>query len=64
VGGGCKKSCRRKTEPLGPIFWTFETLSAGKSREEKKNTSEGSRGITFSNPVVVVAADRVKTLAA
>jgi hypothetical protein len=30
----------------------------------KKNTSERSRGITFSNPVVVGVADRVKTLAA
>jgi hypothetical protein len=29
-----------------------------------KNTSEGSRGITFSNPAVVEVADRVKTLAA
>jgi hypothetical protein len=29
--------------------------------KEKKNTSEGSRGITFSNPTVVVVADRVKT---
>jgi hypothetical protein len=37
----------------------------GKGREEKKkNTSEGSVGITFSNPAVVGAADRVKTLAA
>jgi hypothetical protein len=31
---------------------------------KKKNTSEGSGGITFSNPVVVGVADRVKTLAA
>jgi hypothetical protein len=31
---------------------------------KKKNTSEGSRGITFSNPAVVGVADRVKTLAA
>jgi hypothetical protein len=31
---------------------------------KKKNTSEGSRGITFSNPVVVGVVDRVKTLAA
>jgi hypothetical protein len=29
-------SCQRKTEPLGPISWTFETLSAGKGREEEK----------------------------
>jgi hypothetical protein len=35
--------------------------SAGK---KKKNTSEGSGGITFSNPAVVGVADRVKTLAA
>jgi hypothetical protein len=32
--------------------------------KKKKNTSEGSEGITFSNPVVVVVAYRVKTLAA
>jgi hypothetical protein len=32
--------------------------------KKKKNTSEGSGGITFSNPVVVGVADRVKTLAA
>jgi hypothetical protein len=31
---------------------------------KKKNTSEGSRSITFNNPVVVGVADRVKTLAA
>jgi hypothetical protein len=31
---------------------------------KKKNTSEGSRGITFSNPAVEGVADRVKTLAA
>jgi hypothetical protein len=32
--------------------------------EKKKNTSEGSGGITFSNPAVVGVVDRVKTLAA
>jgi hypothetical protein len=32
--------------------------------KKKKNTSEGSGGITFSNPVVVGVADMVKTLAA
>jgi hypothetical protein len=32
--------------------------------KKKKNTSEGSRGITFGNPVVVEVADRVKTLVA
>jgi hypothetical protein len=31
---------------------------------KKKNTSEGSGVITFSNPVVVGVADRVKTLVA
>jgi hypothetical protein len=30
--------------------------------KKKKNTSEGSRGITFSNPTMVGVADRVKTL--
>jgi hypothetical protein len=35
-GGGCKASCRRKTKPLGLISWTFETLSAGKGREEEE----------------------------
>jgi hypothetical protein len=52
-GGGCKVSCRRKTEPLGPIPWTFETLYAGKGRKKRKNTSEWSGDITFSNPAVV-----------
>jgi hypothetical protein len=32
--------------------------------KKKKNTSEGSGGITFSNPAVVGVAERVKTLAA
>jgi hypothetical protein len=32
--------------------------------KKKKNTNEGSRGITFSNPAVAGVADRVKTLAA
>jgi hypothetical protein len=31
---------------------------------KKKNISEGSRGVTFSNPAVVGVAERVKTLAA
>jgi hypothetical protein len=35
-GEGCKARCRRKTKPLGPISWTFETFSAGKGREEEK----------------------------
>jgi hypothetical protein len=35
-----------------------------RARVGKKNTSEGSGGITFSNPAVVGEADRVKTLAA
>jgi hypothetical protein len=39
-------------------------LRARVGKKKKKNTSEGSRGITFSNPVVVGVADRVKTLAA
>jgi hypothetical protein len=58
-GGGCKARCKRKTEPLGPMSWTFETLSAARIGK-KKNTSKGSGGITFSNPVVVGVADRVK----
>jgi hypothetical protein len=49
---------------LGPISWTFETFSAGRVGKKKNNTSEESRGITFSNPAVVRVADRVKTLAA
>jgi hypothetical protein len=32
--------------------------------KKKKTTSEGSRGITFSNPAVVGVADMAKTLAA
>jgi hypothetical protein len=31
-----KARCRGKTEPLGPISWTFETVSAGKGREEEE----------------------------
>jgi hypothetical protein len=31
--------------------------------KKRTNTSEGSGGITFSNPAVVGVADRVKTLA-
>jgi hypothetical protein len=63
-GGGCKASCRRKIEPLGPISRTFETLSASKGRKKRKNTSEGSGGIIFCNPAMVGVVDRVKTLAA
>jgi hypothetical protein len=33
-------------------------------KKKKKNTSEGSGGITFSNPAMVGVADRVKALAA
>jgi hypothetical protein len=40
-----------------PYLWA----RVGKKR---KNTSEGSGGITFSNPAVVWVPDRVKTLAA
>jgi hypothetical protein len=39
-------------------------LRARVGKMKKKNTSEGSRGITFSNPAMVGVADRVKTLAA
>jgi hypothetical protein len=42
----------------------FEILSGARVRKKRKNSSEGSRDITFSNPVVVGIADRVKTLAA
>jgi hypothetical protein len=34
--GGYIDSRRRKIEPLGSISWTFETLSAGKGREEEE----------------------------
>jgi hypothetical protein len=40
-----------------PYLWAC----VGKKRN---NTTEESRGITFSNPAVVGVADRVKTLAA
>jgi hypothetical protein len=49
---------------LGPISWTFEKLSTRARVGKKKNTIEGSGGITFSNPAVVGVEDRVKTLAA
>jgi hypothetical protein len=39
-------------------------LQARVGKKKKKNTSEGSGGTTFSNPVVVGVADRVKKLAA
>jgi hypothetical protein len=39
-------------------------LRARVGKKKKKNTSEGSGGITFSNPAVVGVAERVKTLAA
>jgi hypothetical protein len=39
-------------------------LQARVGKKKKKNTSEGSGGITFSNPAVAGVADRVKTLAA
>jgi hypothetical protein len=39
-------------------------LQARLGKKKKKNTSEGSGGITFINPAVVGVVDRVKTLAA
>jgi hypothetical protein len=39
-------------------------LRARVGKKKKKNTSEGSGGITFSNPAAVGVAARVKTLAA
>jgi hypothetical protein len=39
-------------------------LRARVGKKKKKNTSEGSGGITFSNPVLLGVAERVKTLAA
>jgi hypothetical protein len=39
-------------------------LRARVGKKKKKNTSEGSGGIIFSNPTVVGVADKVKTLAA
>jgi Zn-dependent alcohol dehydrogenase len=57
--GGCKASCRRKTEPFPGRSRPYLRARVGK---KKKNTSEGSGGITFSNPAVMGVADRVKTL--
>jgi hypothetical protein len=39
-------------------------LRASVGKKKNNNTSEGSGGVTFSNPAVVGVADRVKTLAA
>jgi hypothetical protein len=64
------KSRRRMQSSLLKENRTLGTNFPGRSRpylrarvgKKKKNTSEGSGGITFSNPVVVGVADRVKTL--
>jgi hypothetical protein len=52
-GGGSKASCRRKTEPLAPITGRLKPYMRARVGKKKNNTSEGSEGITFSNPAVV-----------
>jgi hypothetical protein len=63
--GDAKLAAEEKQNPWDqfPGRWR-PYLRARVGKKKKKNTSEGSGGITFSNPAVVGVADRVKTLAA
>jgi hypothetical protein len=49
---------------LGPFPGRSRPYLRARVGKKKKNTSEGSGGIIFSNLAVVGVADRVKTLAA
>jgi hypothetical protein len=59
-----KLTAKRKLNPWDQFPGRLRPYLRARVGKKKKNTSDGSRGITFNNPAVVGVADRVKTLAA
>jgi hypothetical protein len=59
-----KLAAEEKQNPWDQFPGCLRPYLRARVGKKKKNTSEGSWGITFSNPTVVVVANRVKTLAA
>jgi hypothetical protein len=58
-----KLAAEGKQNPWGQFPGRSRPYLRARVRRKKKNTSEGSGGITFSNPLVLGVADKVKTLA-
>jgi hypothetical protein len=59
-----KLAAEGKQNPLDQFPGRSRPFLRARVGKKKKNTSEGSEGITFNNPTVVGVEDRVKTLAA
>jgi hypothetical protein len=59
-----KLAAEGKQNPWGQFLGRSRPYLQARVGKKRKNTSEGSGGITFSNPEVVGVAHRVKTLAA
>jgi hypothetical protein len=59
-----KLDAEGKQNPWDQFLGRSRPYMRARVGKKKTNTSEGSRGITFSNPTVVGVEDRVKTLAA
>jgi hypothetical protein len=59
-----KLAAEGKQNPWDQFPGRLRPYLRARVKKKKKNTSEGSGGITFSDPAVVGVADRVKTLAA
>jgi hypothetical protein len=62
--GNAKLAAEGKQNPWNQYPGRSRPYLRARVGKKRKNTSDGSRGITFSNPAVVGVADRVKTLAA
>jgi hypothetical protein len=58
-----KLAAEGKQNPWDQFLGRSRPYLRARVGKKKKNTSEGSGGITFSNPAVVGVADRLKTLA-
>jgi hypothetical protein len=63
-GGDAKLAAEGKQNPWDQFSGRSRPYLRARVGKKRKNTSEGSGGITLSNPTVVGVADRVKTLAA
>jgi hypothetical protein len=59
-----KLAAEGKQNPWDQFLGRSRPYLLARVGKKKKNTSEGSGGITFSNPTVVGVTERVKTLAA
>jgi hypothetical protein len=62
--GDAKLDAKGKQNPWDQFPGRSRPYLQARVGKKRKNTSEGSGGITFSNPAVVGVADRVKTLVA